>query len=267
MSLRVRTLSALERSAFAERIAALEADAQYPLGHDSFHLDHGPDYFAFFDRLGEVHYDIVLDEDRVVAVAARVLRTLGAGREARECWYACDLKVHPEYRGRHLPFRMAAHAFVRAYRRCPRGYAISMNPGDGSENRVVRLLGRIRVLPVTTATELVFFSLDAQDMTRAVSIVEAHRGPVGYLSLRGVKDLVLTSTGRPMPLLHVQFGPGAQPQWGTPQQGASHMLSAPRGDPLTRAMMDAGFKVGATASVMSHGIGPDAFRWILTSEI
>ncbi len=48
-----------DRPALGPRLAALERLATYPLGRDTFQLDHGPDYFAFLDRLGaEVDYRV-----------------------------------------------------------------------------------------------------------------------------------------------------------------------------------------------------------------
>ncbi|MFK7990255.1 MAG: hypothetical protein AB8I08_29815 [Sandaracinaceae bacterium] len=263
MGLSVHTLTADDRPDYASRVAALEASARYPLGDDFFTLDHGADYFAFFDRMGQTTHDVVLDRDRVVAVSARVLRRIGD----ETAWYLCDLKVHPDYRGRHLPFRMAAHAIAGAYRRCSRGYGISMNPSGGRENRVVRLLNRMRVVPLKHAAELVLFSLDAAQMADVAALVTAHRGPLSYLSLRGVKDVVLASTGAPMPLLHVQFGPCAETGQADVQPGAVHMFCSPRGDALTDALLTRGVPEDASAAVVQHGMGEADFRFVLTSEI
>lgn len=261
--LEIRTLDREGRAAHAAGIAALDGGARYPLGADAFSIDHGADYFAFFDRLGEVRYEVALDEGRVVAAAARVLRRLGG----RPIWYLCGLKVAPSHRGRHLPFRIASHALPSALRASTRGYGISMNPGDGSENRVVRLLARMKVVPLSAACELVFFSLDAGAMRAAAPMVEAHRGPVSYLSLRGVKDIVLESTGAPMPLWHVQFGPNAAPGVSAPVDGGTHMFCAPRGDALTEAALAAGLTPSATATVVQRGLSDEDFRAVLTSEI
>ena len=54
MRVKIVHLRAEDRPAYQDRVAALERLASYPLGDDRFELDHGPDYFAFFDRLGAV---------------------------------------------------------------------------------------------------------------------------------------------------------------------------------------------------------------------
>jgi hypothetical protein len=256
-----------EHEALRPRIAALEQLATYPLGADSFKISHGDDYFAFFSRLGKLHYYLVLDGSRVVAVAAGVLRP-----RPRPSWYLCDLKVHPEYRGRHLPLKLLTRVFVPRYLECRRGYAISMNPGDGSPNRIVRMLGHFRWLSSALATTLELFSLDEPALRASLDAIERHRGKVSYLSLAGIKDIVLTSTGAPMRLAHVQFGPcsaragdrGHSPE---PLPGHVHMLCAPRGDALAVELRGRGLVPSATASVIHHRMADTDWGFVLTSDI
>jgi hypothetical protein len=54
--MRIVTIERGERAPYAERVVQLEAGASYPLGDDRFTLDHGEDYFAFFDRLGHARH-------------------------------------------------------------------------------------------------------------------------------------------------------------------------------------------------------------------
>ena len=75
-SLDIRELRNEEWKVFESRIADLEKGTSYPLGEDRFEIDHGADYFAFFTRLGQLRYYVVLDGDRVVAVAAAILRSV-----------------------------------------------------------------------------------------------------------------------------------------------------------------------------------------------
>ncbi|MEM9802710.1 MAG: GNAT family N-acetyltransferase [Planctomycetota bacterium] len=260
-ALRVVTFGPDDRAPFAEGIAALEEGATYPLGDDRFRIDHGADYFAFFDRLGETTFEVALDGDRVVAVVARVLR-----ERPTRCWYLCDLKVHPEYRGQRIAARFARHAFARAYVRCRRGYAISMNDPNQSENRVARLVRRLPIVPFRTG-ELVLFSLDQREMTEARPIVERHRGPLSFLSLQDCKDIRMESDGRSLPLLHAQFGPCAGGGLEAPLSDHVHMLAAPRSDALAADLVTAGFGPSANATVLHHGMGGTPFDFVLTSDI
>lgn len=244
----------------------MEEGVSYPLGDDSFSIDHGADYFAFFERLGEVRYDLVIEGSTVVAVVARVLRTLSLGPKPTRCWYLCDLKVLPAYRGRRISTLLAKHSFLTSYKHCPRGYAVTMNPPRGT-NRVVRLIQRLPLVPVKASAELLFFSLSAAEMERAHPLVIEHRGPIAYRALRGIKDIVLESTGQPMKLLHVQFGPTADPAQEQTEADATHMFCSPKSDALAQALLAKNFEVSATATVLSHGMNRTNFNFVLTSEI
>lgn len=266
--MRVIEVGPRQRARFAARIAALEALASYPLGDDRFKIDHGPDYFAFTDRMGESHTWAALDGQRVVAVGSGVLRRVPfrQGARPRPAWYGCDLKVHPDYRGRHIPIRMLRGAFCPSYLRCSRGYGISMNT-PGVPNRMARLVRHWPWTPISAPTTLELFSLDLDAMRAVAPLVARARGPLGYLSLGGVKDIVLESTGAPMPLLHVQWGPAAVGAEREPRADHVHMLCAPHDDPLAAALRAEGHAPSATATVIQHRMERADWRFVLTSEI
>lgn len=266
--LRVVTVAGRGRERWAEGIRALAEEATYPLGDDRFRIDRGADVFAFLDRLGTPVLELALAGERVVAMSARVLR-----RRPRRAWYLCDLKVHPEFRGRRIAARFVRHAFARAYARCGRGYAVSMNgPGeDPSTNPVARLVERIGFVPFRTHG-LELFELGPDEERALRPVIEARRGPLWHLSLAGVKDIVLESTGAPMPLLHAQWGPCAAPAaapGSVPSIGPGQrsMLCAPAGDPLGAALVAAGLRPTATATVLHHRLGPGPLDFLLTSDI
>ena len=72
----IRGLRESDWEIFQDRIADLEKGTSYPLGGDRFEIDHGKNYFAFFTRLGKLHYYVVLDGEKVIAVAAAILRQI-----------------------------------------------------------------------------------------------------------------------------------------------------------------------------------------------
>lgn len=257
------------RPLYRERIAALESLATYPIGEDFFQLNHGDDYFAFFDRLGEVDYFVVCEGERVVGVCCGILRRVPdrLGGPLRRAWYACDLKVHPDYRGRRIPIRIANRAFLLDYLRCPRGYAITMNPVGGPQaNRVLKIADHWWN-PTATPAQLLIYSVDAEAMGRLRPGIERERGPVSFLSLGGVKDVVLQSTGQPMPLLHVQWGALGAGNLQEPQADHVHMFCAPEGGALAQVLAEAGVEAFATATVLSHRMSRCDWSFVLTSEI
>lgn len=247
---------------YQAQLEALEQRSVYPLGQDSFRLSHGQDYFAFFERMGEVEYWATEDEGKLVAVGCGVLR------ENPPRWYGSDLKVHPDYRGRHLPLRMVNRLWFRRYLRCGCGYGVAMDPADGREPPTLRLLRHFKFLPMVKVVPLVLYSEDAEGMARARPILEAHRGPLHFVSLLGIKDLVLESTKAPLPLLHVGYGLRVDRRtFAEPQAAHAHMWCTPRGDALHGALEGAGFRVSATASILHHRLGDFDWGRLTTSEI
>ena len=268
-SLNIRELHAEEWKVFQSRIAELERGTSYPLGEDRFEIDHGADYFAFFTRLGQLHYYVVLDGERVVAVAAAILRRvpLASGEKPKAVWYLCDLKVHPEYQGRYIPVSIFVHAFPKLYPRCARGYAISMDADSERPNRVARMLKRFPLAPMLIATRLGIISLDAKQMQEVEPLLREHFGCVSYLSLAGKKDIILQSTGAPMPLLHVQFGPCAEQGLTEPREGYVHMFCVSMDHPLLEVLEHQGVSPSATATVVHHRMEKWDWGFILTSDI
>jgi hypothetical protein len=259
-----------QEKAFQTRVASLEKKADYPLGaNERFHIDHGSDYFAFFKRLGNLHYLAACDNEKVVAVGAGILRHIPIKQESQpqNVWYLCDLKVDPDYRGKHIPMQMFMRSAYKALS-CSIGYAISMNPKEG-ENRIARLFKNHSWIPVDTPKTLFIFSLTAHQITRILPVLEKYRGPVSFLSLCGKKDLILQSTQAPLPLLHAQFGPcqDPSPTHKLPQEGYTHMFCVPENDPLCEDLKQADIASTASASIISRGMQESDWKFILTSDI
>ncbi len=270
--MKFQRLTVSERIRFQPGIQAIEAAVKYPLGTDFFQIDHGSDYFAFFDRLGEVHYYVALAETEggtVAAVGAAVLRQVPfcQGEPPRPTWYLCDLKVHPSHQGKHLSWRLLRQGYLTHLGLAPQGYAISMNPTDGRPNPLVSLLQRFSPLAFSHTATLGIYALDAATMELAEPILQAHRGAISYLSLQGMKDLRLESTGRSLPLLHAQWGKMGDCTLPRPQAGYTHMFCAPEADPLALALANHQIYPTATASIISHGMVSCDWQFILTSDI
>lgn len=266
----IKALRKTDWQKFGARLQELESVAEYPYGADFFRLDHGADYFAFFARMGEPLFHVALDGSRVVACAAGVLRTLVVDGKTFKAWYLCDLKVHPDFRGRQLTTKLFRKNLLRNYFKCSRGYAISMNPANGA-NRVVKLLKRLPQIPIEYAGQLNFYSFDQIAAASVQPDLEAELGAISYLSLRGKKDLIMQSTNTPLPLFHIQHGaPAANaeaaPPSESPSENGTYMICASENGSLDHLLKNK-FPVSATASILAHRLKPQSWDFILTSDI
>lgn len=97
--------------------------------------------------------------------------------------------------------------------------------------------------------------------------IESLRGSISFLSLTGVKDLILTSTGKPLPLAHIQFGPLAQQGSNYPITSHQHMIAAPQGDALGQKLLALGIKPSARASIVHFRMPDTDFHYLLTSAV
>lgn len=258
-----------DRPAFKARLDRFDEHWTYPYGDDRFRLDHGEDYYAFFDRLGEVSAHAFLEEGEIIGMGIAVLRRVPfrRGERPRRTWYLCDAKVHPEHRGQKLGFKAAGQQFLQHYWQAQRAYGITMNPGDGSENGVVRHALKYRLAPFHLGGILAIYSFDEAGMRAIEPLLARHRGPVSYLSLEGKKDLIMQSTQARLPLLHVQFGPCAELGVAAPVPGHTHMFCALVGSPLARDLEREGVEPDATATILAHRMHDCDWQFVLTSDI
>ncbi|MDD4974762.1 MAG: GNAT family N-acetyltransferase [Bacteriovorax sp.] len=255
-----------ERHLYQDQIVRLEKMANYPLGSDSFYIDHGKDYFAFFDRLGESHYFVCTINNEVVAVAAGIIRKV-----PKRVFYLCDLKVHPKYQRKRIPLKILSHAALRYYLKCPRGYAIAMDKEKQKENRTAKLLQHFRWLRITPVEKLSIYSFSYEDILGHRELIEKHKGPIYFLSLIGIKDLILDSTKFPMKLLHLQYGHQKQnikeESITEAQVGHIHMLALTSNDPLKKELDQLNIHPSSSATVIEHNMKDFDWNFIRTSDI
>lgn len=244
--MRILRLSARDRPAWQDRLRAFSERFTYPLGDDRFRIDHGPDYFRFFDRCGEAIPFLAVDGDRVVAAACAVLREAPSLGRA---WYLCDLKVDWAFKGRGAALSLIRSAMPYCLRRCRRGYAITMLGPGAHRSPVPRLLGRLPLLSFETGPRLEIYSLGLEELLRAAPLLRRHRGSISLESLRGIKDLVLESTGRPMPLWHLRFG-AAESRLEDAETNGTFMFCVPTKAVLSRELRASGLRTQAYADIL-----------------
>jgi hypothetical protein len=261
----IKVLERKDWQDFGPRLQAFETRAEYPYGDDFFKLDHGDDYFAFFERMGEPLFHVATDEARIAACAAGVLRNVKIDGKETRAWYLCDLKVDKPYALQKLPAKLFRKNLFSNYLKCGRGYAVSMNPAKG-KNRVVKLIERFRWIPIRCAAKLNFYSFNQTEAAAFHDRLESALGKISYLSLKGKKDLIMRSTSARLPLFHIQHGAHANDGIEKPAENGTYMICASEESSLD-VLLKERFPVSATASILAHRMTPKDWNFILTSDI
>lgn len=231
----------------------------YPLGDDYFNIVHGDNYYAFFERLGDVHMNMIEKNNELIATACGVLRTINH----KQCWYLCDLKVDPEYRGLHIPFKLAYDAKYKL-NLCGKAYGITMNKPN-SENKVIKLSTHLSMFNFKVVKEpLMIYSITYTKLLSIRNIIEKHRGPISFLSLENTKDLILKSTKKPMKILHIQYNDTGLKN---PLPNYTYMFCCLYNDSLYKDLLKVDILTSTTASIIHHQMDDWDWRFILTSDI
>jgi hypothetical protein len=249
----------------------------YPLnGQEEFKIDHGTIYSKFFDRMGDLCLNICLDKsNNIIATGAGILRNINK----QKVWYLCDLKIDKIYRGQWIPFKMLINSLFLV-NLSNKAYGISMNDST-KNNKIVRLTDRIKT-PVggfNYAGNLLIYSVDSTVMITAKIIIEANKGKIFYVSLKGTKDLLLKSNNKAMDLYHVNllknvnninylkhevsFDHGNKTQ-------KVFMFCFHEKDPIIKILTANNIKTDITASIIHHNMDeltPIDWDFVQTSEI
>jgi len=264
--IRILKIGPEDQSTFNDRLRALESHMSYPYGLDSFKIDHGKDYFAFFNRLGRVFFHAAVEGDSVVACGCGVLRTFPSPNAFKHVWYLCDLKVHPNFRNRGIPAMLFRKGLLRNLLLCRRLYTISMNPLSG-RNKVLDVIERFPWVPLRQIGTLYFYQLTLQQVQALLPNLSRIVGEeIKFIRLSGVKDIVLESSKQAIPLFHAQHGPFASPT-ATPAHVDGQYMFCCAEDSALHSALARHVVASASASVLGFRVNKDIFRYILSSDI
>lgn len=193
----------------------------YPLGKDSFSIDHGKNYFTFFRRLGEPFYYAIFDHhDNVIGTVCYVYRKM----LGENIMYLCDLKFDPKIRNKGMMNKMLYRTIPTCLMRTKQFYAISMNE-DSINNNIIdnkilsmgQHLGRKNNIDINSGGVLNIYLLDFTTMLYVHSLVLFLKGKscslntseIRYISLKDIKDLIVknseTSNESSLDLLHLHY--------------------------------------------------------------
>lgn len=237
MSLRLLHVRPGELGPWVEQLRALERDISYPLddGRERFVLSHGAAYHPFFSAMGDAHFLLALDGERVVGCLAGVRKPIRTPGGEVPAAYLGDLKVHRDWRGRGLPARLLARALALSVGDWEAlhwrfAFGAAMRGARGDVMRAAKGVNLMKLARPHATLDLYFVApdtlarLDVQGAPAPPSIPGLDLSPAetrDVVSTLGAKDFVLESTGQPWPLVHLPRGPSG---W-----GASHAAYLRRG--------------------------------------
>jgi hypothetical protein len=214
--------------------------------------------------------------DEIAAAVCYVLRTMRTfNGKTKKAWYICDLKVHQNYQGQHLPLFMTKKIAFWRYVQCPRGFAICMNPvvGDPKAASIFKKHG-----PWSLDTQVLnLYTLSAGQVAQSRDTLKKMLVDHGYMNghqqlhfvaTNGAKDYEITNTlsgqKRPWHLVHIQVGDGTQVPL---ENDATYMICAVEGTTL-----DTHFKTllgapSSTAQIVSYGMKDIDFNYLTSNQI
>lgn len=245
------------------QLQKLEEAFTYPLGEDSFTIDHGPNYLAFFRRIGSDSVYIATHNNGIVAVGAGVIS------HRHKAWYLCDMKVHPGYRGNKIPRKLFTRYFFPNYLKCQRGYALTMEDSSGKLNPIFKIMQNLPWTPLKHGGRILFYYEDAETTRKAMDVLSSKRSNIHFFSLTGMKDLILKSNRQPLPILHMEWGECLKGEgaYENPQPGKLHMWALDESDSMVETLKDQGLCHKASGSIFHHRMRGTDWSELRTSEL
>jgi len=253
------------RQVYNNRLRDFERDFRYPLGKDSFFIDHGINYFEFFDLLGTPYIYIAEEDCKIMAVAIIVLRNIDIYDNGvkENVWYICDLKIHPSYRGKFFIQHFIEVVYKKYSHLSSKIYGISMNVAQG-ENKLINLASRLTNLDLKLSGELNFYLLHKTQLNSVKQILIDKYNTINFVSLRGKKDLILTSTNNALNVVH--FSSRKSEEKFFAESADKYMFCFPTNEDINVQFAKLDLVPLATASIISN-IKNCNWNVILTSEI
>lgn len=235
----------------------------YPIGQNYFTINHGVDYYEFFKRQSEqIKIYAYFEKNKIIAVGCGILKLL----EKESVWYICDLKVDPEYRGKYLPSKIFLSSLFPNYLYSNKCYGITMNDNN---NKVERLSKHMNFLNFKNAGNLYIYKVNYYQMLWMEPLLKTYFGRINYVSLEGIKDLILKDGNR-MKILHVNKKMN-QSETGIyfshPIPDYDIMFCCHEDSELKHKLDEMNFRTDITASIIHANM--DNYKWdfVQTDEI
>ncbi len=245
----------------------------YPLGDNEFKIEHGENYYKFFEKQEPLDINMQIFTEKktnnIIGVGCGLLKYISNNNKIKEkCWYICDLKVDPKYRGKWIPFQMLLHTFIPSYLQSNRCYGVIMNKPKNVPNKSLNLSKKIKIgtFGLESAGLLYIYSIDYNQMLTLEPIISQYRKGISYVSLEGTKDLILKNDPNPMNILHLTYD-NNKSYIELPIAGYTYMFCCYEKDKLKSVLDEYGITTDVTATIVHANMENYNWQFIETHQI
>lgn len=209
---------------FQSDLTEFETEFIYPLDEtNNFYISHGSTYSTFFDQMGEARFLLVFLGSNLIGMISVVKKKIRFKDQIFTAMYVADLKLSKPYRGKNI----SQHIYWEMIKKIPTisfawGWSVCFFVGMiGQKGSIINTLQHpfFKFLITEFGTMSIYFSspkilatlpefLEFDTLTNnsilCLSSIKNNLNPEPYVQLTGIKDIILTSTKEPLPLVHFQ---------------------------------------------------------------
>lgn len=133
-----------------------------------------------------------------------MIATCAAVLKNNNIWYISDLKVYPKWRKQNIPLKMLDKSFFIGLLITKKAYSIEMIGSDNKDqSRILKPLTNYKMTNLSTKN-LSIYNLSYIQVKILIKYIQSYyHNDVVFLQLKNIKDLILTSTGKPIKFLHI----------------------------------------------------------------
>ena len=235
----------------------------YPYGNDYFKINHGENYFYFFQRIGEMRMNIILYKGEIIGTACGVLKKVNG----ELIWYICDLKIKKEHRGIRLPIQLLIKNMDKS-KITDKAYGISMN--SNSENKILELAQSIPFLNFKKIDNICIYALTYEQIIKVKLILDKIYSEISFINISYCKKLMFKQSNSEFKILHLNFKPINEKKvqvYSEPQPDYMHMFCILESNSINKILNNIDIMPSSTATLIANNM--DSFSWdfLTTSEI
>ncbi len=193
-----RLLEAAEYSSYSVLLKKFEAQFNYPLGEQTFQINHGVvdgNYFAFFQNLGQENVFILEHKGKLLGVGCAILRNVGNQR----FWYLCDFKLNKCVRGKNRLTYLLIRYLIPFY--CKSKNLVVINMSAPNNNWLVKKINSTLFFLKLKIKPIYFYEWTNDEYEEVVSAIPEAFSELACYTNYGNKDIIIE--GEVRPIIHI----------------------------------------------------------------